>query len=289
MQARQRIGWCHGSGRASRKRLARIARTLGEGGMRVGIIGGTGWIGQALGRALLETGRVAPDDLAILNRTGTTGAYFGHAVQWAAHAADLVNRCDVIVVSVKPQDWPGLALQAQGRLVISVMAGVRLRALPPRSLRALPNAAAELRRSYTPWFAGPDLTGADKQAAVTLLSAIGTCEELQTEDHLDLMTATTGAGPAYPALMAQAIIGYLVENGVTPGIAPNAAEAVLCGATPLRAGKMGDAANLVQRFIDHDGTTVAGLRMAIAQGFETALKAGLAAAAARARAMSEGT
>lgn len=194
----------------------------------------------------------------------------------------------MIVVAVRPQDWPALGLNARGRLVISVMAGVPLRDLPPRSLRALPNAAAEIRSAYTPWFAGPDVTAKDRQIAVEILGSIGRCEELQREDHLDLMTATAGAGPAYSALMARAIIGFLVENGVSPAIARNAAEGMICGSAPLLAGQMAEADGMVQRFIDYNGTTAAGLRRAIEAGFETALTEGLEAATMRAREISEG-
>ena len=46
------------------------------------------------------------------------------------------------------------------------------------------------------------LTEADRADALRILSAIGTCEELQAEHHLDLMTATVGAGPATRTLPA---------------------------------------------------------------------------------------
>lgn len=253
--------------------------------MKVGIVGGGGWIGSALGRALIETGRCAAADLVILNRSGTAGDFHGHDVIWARSAADLVSRVEVIVVSVRPQDWPALALEARGKLVISVMAGVPLRALPPRSLRALPNAAAELRQAYTPWFAGPDITEADRQTAVQILSAIGQCGALAQEDHLDLMTATVGAGPAYLALMARVMVAFLVKGGVDQGIAERATEGMICGAAPLLVGQIDQADQMVQRFIDYQGTTAAGLNTTIAAGFETALKAGFGAATDRARQM----
>ena len=256
--------------------------------MRVGIIGGTGWIGGALGRALIDTGRIAAADLVILTRSGQPGDYGGHTVTWAATLADLVALTDVIVLSIRPQDWPALGLTAPDKLVISVMAGVPLRALPPRTVRALPNAAAELRQSYTPWFASPDCSATDRTLAETILSAIGTCEALANENQLDLMTATSGAGPAYSALMARAVIGFLVQNGLPPATAHRAAEAMICGAAPLMAGKMAEVDALVQVFIDYKGTTAAGLQTALDQGFETALQQGLAAATARAKAMADG-
>lgn len=254
-------------------------------GMRIGIIGGAGWIGSSLGRALIETGRCVAQDLVLLNRAGEPGEFFGYAVDWARNVADLVSRVEVIVVSVRPQDWQGLQLDAKGKLVISVMAGVPLRSLPPRTLRALPNAAAELRRSYTPWIAGSGVTAADRALAVDLLQAIGSCEALESEDQLDLMTATVGAGPAYLALMARAMIGFLHANGLPEAVAERATEAMICDSAPLLAGKLSQVEQTLQLFLDYKGTTAAGLTTAMAEGAETALQSGFAAATARAKAM----
>lgn len=251
--------------------------------MRVGIIGGCGWIGAAFGRALIDTGRVAPADLVILKRGGGSGEYFGHPVAWARDCADLVAMADLVVVSVRPQDWPGLRLDARGKPVLSFMAGVPLAALPPRTIRAMPNAAAEIGTSYSPWVAGALVSDADRAALRALLAAIGREDELESEAHLDLMTALSGSGPAYPALMAAAMLQFLTRSGVAAPIAERAVEAVICDAGELLRGRIAEAPALVQSFLDYAGTTAAGLQAARQGGFETALHAALAAATERAR------
>lgn len=255
--------------------------------MKVGIIGGSGWIGSSLGRALIETGFCSAGDIVILNRAGNVGDFFGYSVRWAKDTAELVAMSDVIVLSVRPQDWRALRIETAGKLVISVMAGVPLRALPPRCIRALPNAAAEFRQSYTPWFGQADITEEDRTRAVAVLGSIGFCEPVETEHHLDLMTATVGAGPAYPALLARAVIAFLVENGVAPEIAARATEGMLSGAVHLLRGRTAEASQMVQRFIDYDGTTAAGLQTALTHGFETALMHGFRAGTERAEQMAK--
>jgi len=163
--------------------------------MRVGIIGGTGWLGGALGRALVDKGLA---EVAVLNRSGPQD-YGGRRVRWAQDLADLVALSDVIVVSVRPGDWPGLGLRAEGRLVLSFMAGVGLDTLARsggRIVRAMPNAAAEIGASYSPWVAGPEVTAMDRAAVALVLGAIGTGEELPEEGQIELMTALSGSGPA---------------------------------------------------------------------------------------------
>ena len=255
--------------------------------MRVGIIGGTGWLGGALGRGLIAQGVVAAEELVILNRTGRRD-YSGHPVVWAVDVADLVARCDVVVVSVRPGDWPGLELRAAGRLVVSFMAGVAMEALGAsggRIVRAMPNAAAEIGASYSPWVAGPGVTAADRAVVAAVLGAVGTQEELPDEGQIELMTALSGAGPAYPALMARAMLRFLADRGVAAETAARAVEGTICAAAQLLEGRMGDAPAMVQTFVDYRGTTCAGLEAAEAAGFSAALEAGLVAAVEKARAM----
>src|SRR5690606_586406 len=85
----RRLAWCfdppRGAGLDERK----------ESEMRVGIIGGTGWLGGALGRALVDKGLA---EVALLNRSGPQD-YGGRSVRWAVDPADLVALSDVIVIS----------------------------------------------------------------------------------------------------------------------------------------------------------------------------------------------
>lgn len=114
---------------------------------------------------------------------------------------------------------------------------------------------------------------------------IGGEDELTEEDHLDLMTALSGSGPAYPALMAVAMMEFLRAAGLSRDVAERAAEAVICDTAQLLKGKMHEAPALVQAFVDYAGTTAAGLNKAEEAGFSRAIQAALEAAAERAREM----
>ncbi|SIQ82442.1 pyrroline-5-carboxylate reductase [Paracoccus thiocyanatus] len=257
--------------------------------MKVGIIGATGWLGSALGKGLLAGGIVAPRDLVLLNRSGPRADYHGHAdLAWARDVADLVAQSDVIVVSVRPEDWPGLALRADGRLVVSFLAGIGAEELARcggRIVRAMPNAAAEIGASYSPFWAGPDVSDADRETVRRLLAAIGTTDELAREAEIDLMTALPGSGAAYPALMAVAMAGFMRAQGVSDAIAWRAAEAVVVGGARLLAGRITQAPALLAAYRDYRGTTAAGIEAAEAAGFDHAIQAALAAAADKARRM----
>ena len=257
--------------------------------MRVGIIGGTGWLGSALGGRLLALGLLRPAELVLLNRSGRRAEYHGHAdVTWAADSDELVAASDLVVISVRPQGWPALSLQASGRLVVSFMAAIgldRLGACKGRIVRAMPNAAAEIGRSYSPWLAGPGVTDTDRAAVRWLLSAIGTADELEDEGQLDLMTAVPGSGAAYPALMAVALADYLCRHGIRKAVAWRAVEAVICDAPQVLAGRIDQAGAVVDTYLAYQGTTASGITAATAGGFTSSIQAALEAAVITARQM----
>jgi pyrroline-5-carboxylate reductase len=250
--------------------------------MKVGIVGATGWLGSALGGGLLRKAVVAPADLVLLNRSGPSAEYHGERnVVWAQNVADLVARADVVVVAVRPQDWDGLALVAPSRLLISLMACVSTAALAgteARIVRAMPNAAAELGRSYTPWLAGPGVTDDDRTAVRTIFSAIGIEDEVSSEAQIDFLTALSGSGAAYPALMTVAMLDAARAAGLSEQVSERAVAAVVLDGAAMLAGRIGEAPAMVETYRSYRGTTAAGLAAAESAGFRQAVTAALSAA-----------
>ena len=125
---------------------------------RIGIIGGNGWLGSAIAEAAIASGSVDPTRLTLSGRSDNRGAANLPGVHWTKDNRDLVERSEVVVLSVCPDQFPGVHIDARGKLVVSVMAGVPARAIAERTgadevVRSIPNAAASIRRSFTPWYA----------------------------------------------------------------------------------------------------------------------------------------
>ena len=122
---------------------------------RVGIIGGSGWLGTAIAKALVGSRTISVEQLTCSFRRGIPENSVN--CHWTGDNSELVKRSDVIVLSVRPDDWRAVDINADRRLVVSVMAGVTVEDIKKRTGstrvgRALPNAAAELGYSYTPFF-----------------------------------------------------------------------------------------------------------------------------------------
>lgn len=249
--------------------------------MRVGIIGGGGWLGRAFAEAMLDAGFVSPDRLTLSYRSARPDV-LPDAV-WTRDNAELIDRSDVVIVSVRPQDLGAVKGNANGKLVISVMAGKTIDEIfrhfhTDRIVRTLPNAAAEVRKSYTPWIASRSVGESDKALVRRILEAYGSADEVRMEADIDYFTGLTGSGPAFPALLATAMMDDAMKRGIDRGVARRAVNALLVGAGQLLAIRDEDPADLVQVFLDYQGTTAAAIRAMRAGGFDAAVAHGLEAA-----------
>ena len=122
-----------------------------------------------------------------------------------------------LMLCVKPYNVREVGAQFVGeaRVVYSVLAGTTLETLSSHIkseavVRAMPNLAASVQLSMT------TLTGDAlfKEEALTLFEAIGASHWLSSEKEIDIATALAGSGPAYLALMAEALADGAVKQGL---------------------------------------------------------------------------
>lgn len=257
----------------------------------LGIIGGNGWLGRAIGHSLLDAGLIEAASLTLSCRAGTSDTFADHPqVIWTADNQELVRRSQAVIVSVRPEQFTAVSIGAGDRLVISLMAGVsmetlRLRTGSDRIVRAMPNAAAEIGRSYTPWFGSDGVSPDEKAFVQALFESCGTADEVETEAAIDYLTALSGSGPAYPALLADAMLGHALAHGLSDRIARRAVKGVICDASQLLADPNVLPGQTVRTLMEYRGTTDAGLRAMQDRGFTEAVHEGLSAATAKAASM----
>lgn len=121
-----------------------------------------------------------------------------------------------VILCVKPANLSEIAplLKGTAETLYSVLAGIPLSALKTvsarRYCRTMPNLAAEVALSMT------SLVGdiQTREEALTLFGAIGPTLWLSSEKELDIATALAGSGPAYLALIAEALADGAVREGL---------------------------------------------------------------------------
>ena len=247
--------------------------------LRIGIVGGSGWLGGAIAGSILAAGITTPASLALSYRRHKPKRF--PDAFWTTDNQALSDHSDVILLSVRPQDWSSLSFSAEGKLVISVMAGIRLSALSHRHgtervVRSLPNAAAKVRRSYTPWIGS--IGHGDRAIVQAIFDACGIQDEVANECDMDYLTGLAGSGPAFPALLAAAMMKDAIAHGLSDEVARRAVNTVLLGAAQLLGRRDQSPNDIVDAVLNYRGTTAAAIEHMRKAGFDAAVAEGLAAA-----------
>lgn len=255
--------------------------------IRLGIIGGGGWLGQAVARAVLDAGLTTAEGLTLSYRSAMPQGFDGTCL--TRDSQELADRSDVIILSVRPEDWP-LEFDAKAKLVISVMAGISLSDLAAhhnsaRVIRALPNAAAEVGASYTPLVGTTAAQGDDMTTARRIFACCGLVDQVASESQLDYLSGLTGTGPAYPALIAAAMERDAMSHGLSLEVARRAVAQLFIGTGRLLEAHPADPDKTVETFMAYRGITAAGLSAMRDAGLDGAIAAGLSAAHEKALAM----
>ncbi len=257
-------------------------------GGTIGIIGGNGALGGAIAEGLLASGFVAEGDLWVSSRSGTGPRFPGSgALRVTGDSRALVAACETVILSVPPATAGEIAIRAEGRTVISVMAGITLKRLEEiagtrRVVRAMSSPAAARRLAYSPYCPGPGAAAEDRAEAARVLGAVGLTDAVPDEDQLDRFTAITGPVPGFVAACAAAMKAHAVKAGIAPAVADRAVRQLfLAAGTIMAEGPTPE--ETVQEMIDYAGTTAAGLTVLKDGPFEAAMDAALEAAYRRAK------
>ena len=125
-------------------------------------------LGSAIAQAVLTAGVVGDGKVWVANRSGDAGALQGLPVQVTTDPQNLADACEVILFCVPPAAVSDWKIDARGKLVLSVMAGVTRNQLAElsggaRVVRAMSSPAAAQALAYSPWIAGPGVTEASLQ------------------------------------------------------------------------------------------------------------------------------
>jgi len=152
-----------------------------------------------------------------------------------------VAEADIIFVCVKPAAVKTVLQQinsnAKGKLVISIAATVPLKYVKKyvpdaKPVRIMPNVAALVQASYTAYCCGENVTKKDKEKIKSLLTRMGVCEEVD-EKYMDAITALTGSGPGYIAVIIEALMYAGLKVGLPRKVALYGAAQTVLGTGKL--------------------------------------------------------
>lgn len=185
---------------------------------------------------------------------------------------ELVDNCDIIVLAVKPQVMKdvvsALSIAAdKNPLLITIAAGIRVESIQDWAgkdiaiVRAMPNTPALVRTGATALYANSHCKTEQKEAAESILRAVGLALWVDEESQMDAVTALSGSGPAYLFLVMEAMEQAGVELGLAAENARLLAIQTAFGAAKLALEIEEPPATLRERVTSPGGTTEQALRV----------------------------
>ncbi len=237
---------------------------------RVGFLG-AGNMGEAMIKGLLQAGLVPAESVAATDaraeRLEQITRQYG--IRGAADNPALVGEADVIILAVKPQIMAAVlreiapAVDAR-KLLISIAAGMATHTLrgflgkPARLIRVMPNTPALVLEGVTAIARAEGLNAGDLDVAQELFGAVGRVVILD-EDHLDAVTGLSGSGPAYVAIVIEALADGGVKMGLDRATAMTLAAQTVLGSAKLLLETGVHPAQLKDMVASPGGTTIAGI------------------------------
>jgi len=265
---------------------------------KVAILGG-GKIGESLLAGLLSSGWREPGEVVVTGRreerVRELAEHYG--VPATLSNADAVEGAKLVVIAVKPQDIDALlgevghALEPEQTL-LSVAAAIptaaieRRLAAPVPVVRAMPNAPATVHEGIAGICAGTHATEEHLALAEEALTHLGAVV-LVPERYMDAVTAVSGSGPAYFALLAEAMIEAGILLGLSREISTQLVVQTMLGTATLLRDEHMHPVELREAVTSPGGTTIRAIRELERAGVRAAFLNAIQAAMERSKELAE--
>jgi len=204
----------------------------------------------------------------------------------------------VVVIAVKPQDFDTLLAEIGSSLspeqtVLSVAAAIPTAAIERRVaqgvpvVRAMPNAPAIVHEGIAGICAGAHAADEHVAAAEEVLSHLGAVVRV-AEPYMDAVTAVSGSGPAYFALLAEAMIEAGILLGLSREVSTRLVVQTMLGTGVLLRDEQMHPVELREAVTSPGGTTIRAIRELEQAGVRAAFLNAIQAAMERSRELASG-
>lgn len=261
--------------------------------LRIGFLG-AGKMATALAQGWLQAGLSVREQVSASDPIASARDHFTRTTGAATLAENtrVVAQSDILILAVKPQNMPELLGEIRSslkphHLLISIAAGITLQQIAAtlgnssRIIRVMPNTPCLVGASASAFAASTAASEADIQLAERLLNTVGRVVQVP-EKLLDAVTGLSGSGPAYVAIMIEALADGGVRMGLPRDLASMLAAQTVFGSAKMLLETGMHPAQLKDLVASPAGTTIAGLHALEQGGFRAALMDAVEAATLRA-------
>jgi pyrroline-5-carboxylate reductase len=266
---------------------------------RIAVLG-AGQIGEALIGGLLSSGWRTPAELSASTRREERAAELRerHGIAVTLSNAEAAATAALVVIAVKPQDIEALLgeigpLIQPEQTVLSIAAAIPTEAIERHLgrgvpvVRAMPNTPAVVHEGMAGVCAGSHAEEQHLLLAEEVLRHLGAVVRV-SEPYMDAVTAVSGSGPAYFALLAEAMIEAGILLGLSREVSTQLVVQTMLGtAKQLRDLGM-HPVELREMVTSPGGTTIAAIRELEQAGVRAAFLNAIQAAMDRSRELARG-
>jgi pyrroline-5-carboxylate reductase len=256
---------------------------------------GGGQMAEALIRGVLDAGLVSPDRVLAADIVPERRAYLADriGIRTAERNQEAIRFGEVVFLAVKPQDVPTVVADVgphvgADQLVVSIAAGVPLAKVesgidkPAPVIRVMPNTPALVRAGMAVLALGKHAGPEHEALVLQIFNAVGKAVTLP-EYALDAVTALSGSGPGFIAIIIEALIDGGVRVGLPRDVATTLAIQTTFGTAAMLAQTGEHPARLKDMVSSPGGTTIAGIHALERGGIRSALIDAIVAATERSR------
>ncbi|MGY6528504.1 MAG: pyrroline-5-carboxylate reductase [Cyanobacterium sp.] len=250
---------------------------------QLGVIGG-GVMAEAIISCLLEKKIYQSHQIQISEPQISRREYWqnSYGVATTNSNQELFDHCEVLLLAIKPQIFSLVGKELDGansakapRLVLSILAGTSLEKLESvfthsGVIRVMPNTPALVGKGMSAIAPNDKVSKDDLTIALSIFNAIGEVIEVP-EYQMDAVTGLSGSGPAFVAVMIEALSDGGVAVGLPRAIASQLALQTVLGTAELIKTKQLHPAILKDQVTSPGGTTIAGVSQLEKNGFRHAL------------------
>jgi pyrroline-5-carboxylate reductase len=261
---------------------------------------GAGKMGEALIGGLLASGWRKPEDVIVTARREDRIKELedAHGVEATLENAKAVAGAEVVVLAVKPQDMETLLAEISAHItpdqtILSVVAAIPTEFIETRLgssvpvVRAMPNTPSVVHEGMAGIAAGKHADESHLKIATDVLGHVGRVVTVP-ESYLDAVTAISGSGPAYFALLAEAMIEAGILLGLSREISTELVIQTMLGSAKLLRDTHMHPVELREMVTSPGGTTTRAIQVLEQSGVRAAFLNAIQAAMERAQELAQG-
>jgi pyrroline-5-carboxylate reductase len=261
---------------------------------------GTGKAGEALVSGLLSSGWAQPGDIVATARRQERADELRerYGIETTLANAEAVSGAQIVVIAVKPQDIETLLAEVRNALessqtVLSIAAAIPTALIESQLgdsvpvVRAMPNTPVTVHEGMSGIAAGTHATEEHVAMAEEVLGSVGRSVRVE-ETYMDAVTAVSGSGPAYFALLAESMIEAGILLGLSREVSTDLVVQTMLGTAKLLRDEKMHPVELREMVTSPGGTTISAIRELEQAGVRAAFLNAIQAAMQRSRELARG-